>query len=348
MLTVIGNAYVLILALLLGIKALIGERLILLVIVNSGLHLLLMMAFIWLAVCLIRRRLIPAAVAALSVIYFVVFYGTLFLPRTVASISGTPIRLLTYNIHSEDTLFDPMIALIRQSNADIVLFQELSVQAAARFKTDLSADYPYQAFHADPDMPYIGQGILSRYPILSDDYWRNELPDTLGQLQVEININGTHLTLYNAHPIPAFLENEKLFLVEAHERELRSILDRAAKDQGPLLIAGDFNMTDQSDAYQEITARYHDSWRDVGWGLGFTFPDYSEPNAGPIALNFLRPLFRLDYVFHNDQVLPIEAHVWPNSGGSDHHPLFVQFLLSKYAEFSYSDRLGGSDQNLSR
>ncbi len=39
------------------------------------------------------------------------------------------------------------------------------------------------------------------------------------------------------------------------------------------------------------------------------------------------PLARIDYVFHSEGLRAVEAHVWPTSGYSDHHPLFVQLAI---------------------
>jgi endonuclease/exonuclease/phosphatase (EEP) superfamily protein YafD len=36
---------------------------------------------------------------------------------------------------------------------------------------------------------------------------------------------------------------------------------------------------------------------------------------------------RLDYVFHNAHVRPLEARVWPDAGGSDHRPVLVRLAL---------------------
>ena len=97
------------------------------------------------------------------------------------------------------------------------------------------------------------------------------------------------------------------------------------------MIVGDFNMTDQSDDYWRIAARYRDTYREVGWGMGFTFPDFSMVRAIPgrlSMLNFIRPMARIDYVFHNDDFQAVEAHVWPSSGGSDHRPLYAVLALT--------------------
>ncbi len=66
--------------------------------------------------------------------------------------------------------------------------------------------------------------------------------------------------------------------------------------------------------------------------MGFTFPeaDPVTPTTQEIRRIVQVPLLlRLDYVFHNDAFQPLEARVWPESGGSDHHPLYVRLALRR-------------------
>ena len=120
------------------------------------------------------------------------------------------------------------------------------------------------------------------------------------------------------------------FSTRPRGQEIDSVLEQAAQDTGAVLIMGDFNMTDQNEDYQRITARFGDSFRAVGRGMGFTFPDLSTfqslPDYWPLPVR-LFPFLRLDYVFHNASFRPITAHIWPNAGGSDHRPVWVELAL---------------------
>jgi len=115
---------------------------------------------------------------------------------------------------------------------------------------------------------------------------------------------------------------EKLFDPSIRNREIDDILSRLENEAPPVILAGDFNMPDRSDDYRKISARFIDSYRAAGWGLGLTFP-YS-PGDHPVT-QYLRltPLLRLDYVFHSAEWTTITARVWPDSGGSDHLPVYV-------------------------
>jgi len=78
-----------------------------------------------------------------------------------------------------------------------------------------------------------------------------------------------------------------------------------------------------------------DTFREVGWGMGFTGPDWSHPQSQE-GLPFIPIHQRMDYIFHDKEFfLPVEAHVWPVSGGSDHRPLFAELAINTAALFSF-------------
>jgi endonuclease/exonuclease/phosphatase (EEP) superfamily protein YafD len=168
--------------------------------------------------------------------------------------------------------------------------------------------------------------VLSRYPIQADEYWRI----ALGHQRVAVELRGVPLILYNTHPVHSFrLREGELFNSEAHQQEVNVVLSRVEHDHGAIIIAGDFNMSDQSSDYLRISQRFKDAYRESGWGLGFTFPDFSHANAmtvnAPLLSMFIRPMARIDYVFHSVDLAARSARVLADSGGSDHRPVLVEF-----------------------
>jgi len=97
-------------------------------------------------------------------------------------------------------------------------------------------------------------------------------------------------------------------------------------------MAGDFNMSDLSEAYQIVASQMTDSYRVAGFGMGFTHPEFVQGNSyGQVFPNdFPIPhLVRLDYVFYSQGIHATEAKVWHESGGSDHRPVFVRLSLTQ-------------------
>lgn len=290
----------------------------------------LLPALIVVPVCLLRRQWALAATSMPAMMTFVIGYGVFFLPRPAhAESEAVALRFMTYNIHAESEQVQTMLDVIRAADADVVALQEVSPAMAEALAVRLSDVYPYQALHPRSDNPIFGQGVLSRYPIVDDEYWHI----SLGHQRVKLDVNGLSLVLYNTHPVHPFRIREgQLFDMQPHRDEVDEVLRRAADDTAPILIAGDFNMSDQADDYQRITRRFRDTYRETGWGLGWTFPDFGQGNALPINVpvlsKFVRPVTRIDFIFHSDDAQAIAARVWPSSGGSDHRPVVAEFQLN--------------------
>ncbi len=91
-------------------------------------------------------------------------------------------------------------------------------------------------------------------------------------------------------------------------------LSRVDAGGAPVMLLGDFNMTDQFDEYGRITQTYVDVYREAGEiGFGFTYPS---GRRYPLP-----PLLRLDYIFRDDHFRGLSARAWPESGSSDHRPV---------------------------
>jgi len=284
---------------------------------NSFAHLLFMMAFILIPICLLMRRFRLIIVLIPPLAAFLLSYGVFFTPRSASAAPDAPqIHVLTYNLKSQTENLDSAIAVIREVNADVVALQELSEEASAILAETFVDSYPYQALHPQPGEPIPGLGFFSRLPITSDEYWRIYF----GQQRVTLALGERDIAFYNAHAVFPFGPNGFKF---RHE-EFSDILGRATLETLPTIIAGDLNMTDQAADYWRILSEFHDAQREVGWGMGFTFPDYEMVNP---ALSFVPPLARIDYVFHGDDFQALETHVWPSSGGSDHRPLYARLAL---------------------
>jgi endonuclease/exonuclease/phosphatase family metal-dependent hydrolase len=309
----------LILMLLLAIAQLIVQPSEFQDVVRSLIALLLLPAILFLFVALLIRNwrllgltLIPSLAALLVYVPYIV-------PRhPSAPAISDEITLLTFNIQTPKQDVDSLTKVIQAADADIVGVQELSPEAAQEFHEKFGEAYPYQTMH--PDEQYAGQGIMSRFPILEEFYWRNQdLPITYGHLRVVVDVNGTKVIVYSVHPVAAFA-SDRGFSLELHSKAVDDVLDRTRKDAGPLILLGDFNMTSQFDEYNQITAHYVDTFLEAGKpGLGFTYP---HGNRLPLP-----PLLRLDYIFHNAELRGIEARVWPDSGSADHLPVFVKLAF---------------------
>ncbi|MBI5667106.1 MAG: endonuclease/exonuclease/phosphatase family protein [Chloroflexi bacterium] len=283
----------------------------------SLLSLLSFAAIVLLPLGLLLGRPRLALLMLLPVLVLVLSYGPLFRPRA-ATAPDNSFTVLTFNIQIAARNPESVAQVIREADADIVAVQELGQPPADYFQANLTDLYPHQAVYPQQDA-YAGQAILSRFPILSEEYWRDpETANKYGHLRADLDLNGTTLTVFSTHPVPPVSFEDGL-KINAHGTGIDRVLERARAVAGPVVLVGDFNMTDQFDEYHQITQHFTDAFRAVGQiGFGFTFPA-----EGPMP-----PILRLDYVFYNAGVQGVSAEVYPRTGTADHHPLRARLSLA--------------------
>lgn len=271
---------------------------------------------VFLLVMVLRARRL-ALVMLIVVMAFAVTYVPGFLPRSPEVDSDAPrLTVMTFNTKMTS---EGLVEAILIADADVVALQELSL-AGASVLVDLEDEYPYQALHAQP-VPYKGQGILSRFPIEADEYWEYpEVPFTLGHQRVEVTFNEQIIVIYNTHPWPP-LGWESGYNDESHHVVLEDIAERTFAEELPLILAGDFNMTDNFGEYDLLASQFTDSFLHAGDGIGYTYPNYKyEP---------LPSFLRLDYIWHSNQFESVESHVQQQNGGSDHSPVITVLALTQ-------------------
>lgn len=321
--------YGVILCLMLVLRAFMDGESMLVAGINVAITLLLIPTQLLFPLLLVLRRWGVAAILAPPFAAFMIAYLPFFLPRPVNLNADAPhLHLITYNLHAERKILTPMVDLIRQANADIVTFQEMSLEASAALDTQLTDVYPYRALFPSPDdNPYHGRGLLSRYPITESKSWPVEYPIPVRLMRAVVNVNSTPIIIYNFHAPPSYPIYGQDFDIHPRGQQIKDILAMIASENGAVLWMGDFNTNDADVNYPHIVARISDTYREVGWGMGFTGPDWSHPQSQE-GLPFIPIHQRMDYIFHNQFLQPIESHVLPTSGGSDHRPLYAVLALT--------------------
>jgi endonuclease/exonuclease/phosphatase (EEP) superfamily protein YafD len=93
-------------------------------------------------------------------------------------------------------------------------------------------------------------------------------------------------------------------------------------DGQPTLIMGDLNTTDQTMTYRfMVDADLRDTWREIGWGLGYTWPVRLRGNNLPF------PVMRIDFIWHTNNFQAMSAWVGPKTV-SDHLPVIADLILT--------------------
>lgn len=277
---------------------------------------------------ILRRRWL--AFHLFPAIVFLGIYGMLFIPRSTmlpmqVSLTGETVpayeslRVMTWNMHVNAVQLEELAQLIRSADTDVVALQELSESAAKYFDEYLRDDYPYQIAYTN-GLSVTGIGFLSRYPLKNEQL--QQLSSFFYILKAEIELDGKSITLVNTHPSPpAYGLN---FNTKNRSQQITWLLNYLEPYTSNLIVMGDFNMTDQNGDYRRVTANLLDTHREIGMGLGQTFPDMS---MGQFPINSVPVLIRIDYIFHSHDLTGVSSQVWQTSGYSDHQAVIAELAL---------------------
>lgn len=228
------------------------------------------------------------------------------------------IDIISFNIYPFNEDFDEAIDWLLSHSPDILAIQELPADQS------LLADLETRYEHSVSQGYQFGHALYTRYPILeSDDIALNEY----NVQRVVLEIEGTEVVLYNVHLFMPFNDNETDWLVVRYDESRRNaqiefLLGLIEAESLPVIVTGDFNMTEWSPIYHEIAAVLNDAYRQTSWGIGATWPAGESEDTSD---GYPR-LLRLDYVWYSD---PIKANfaVVGADVGSDHFPLRVELNI---------------------
>jgi endonuclease/exonuclease/phosphatase (EEP) superfamily protein YafD len=308
--------------LILLLREWVGEAITPLGLIYTRLDWCLLPALILFPLLLIFRRPRLALLMSPLGAAWLIHYLPLLLPKTISiPVDGRDLTVMTYNLHVERNILDPMIAVLRGTDADVVALQELSIEARDAIEAALADRYPYRAIHT-LEWAYHGRGILSKYPVLEDRAWPDEQPITVRLQRSVIDFDGQHVVLYNFHAPPQRPIFGQPPDIAPRNQQHADLLAMMQVEVAPILMLCDCNISDQNIAYRNLTIHFRDAFREAGQGFGLTNPDAAYPQAQE---GLWLPLYqRLDYIFYSPAFAALEAQVWPDSGGSDHRPVWAR------------------------
>ena len=270
---------------------------------------------------------LPLAVVAAA------WLGPRYLDKAEVVPSGPTLRLVTFNVYLRNQDVAGVERWLNAQEADLVLLQEIPQNSILPLLYRQSARYPHQHTRFSLGR-FAGNVVLSRHPILDWESLNDPAersPYLMDRYWVEIG--GRPVAVYNLDmPVPVDWSRASggasifqiIGLMSAYDDRLRNaridrFLERLSAETGPVIAAGDFNLSDYAVKYDAIFARLNDAYRMVGAGIGATWPADARENTLP---DQLPPLLRLDYVWHSDHFRAVEAAVGP-ALGSDHRPVLV-------------------------
>jgi endonuclease/exonuclease/phosphatase (EEP) superfamily protein YafD len=328
LLNILSFGYLAVVLVLLVLRLVLGETIGAVVAFNSLLPALLIPAFLWFVMGLLLRRFLMVGLSLPIMALFLVWYGPYFMPRSQSPAPDERVvSVMTYNALLGAQGADEIAQLMRFKNTDFVVLQELRDARQLPSLTQSVADeYPYFVAISD-------QGLYSKHPLDTGEMEATmEANQAADLLRVVATIDGQPVTVMVFHPGPPAgwpLPTDATWRNQGYEQLLATL---AAEEEGqPVIVAGDFNATDRSDAYWQVRdAGYIDVYQDVAWGLGLTFPQFTEMNTSVPWLDYpawFPPIVRIDYVMHNGERLRSLTAESVYTGGSDHFPVVATMGL---------------------
>ena len=237
------------------------------------------------------RKLLWSQLVALLVLLFPLL--GLVLPWPASATADVPrVRLLSFNANSGFFGAPAIVREILAANPDIVLIQEGQF-GGGELSEALHARYPY--VQASTQFT-----VASRFPIVSATdperlpyFGRQRSPRFMRYL---IQTPLGEIACYSVHPISprgalhihrfrdvlhqlrtgAFLtgdpEADVVGNAGLRALQIEAAANLAAREQVPVIVAGDTNLPGLSSILRKHLARYADAFRTASWGFGYTFP----------------------------------------------------------------------------
>lgn len=248
------------------------------------------------------------------------------------------LTVVTFNVWGDNPRTADVIDWLRETNADVVLLQEIPPQWAGDGIPELRDLYPHQVSQP-ADFHYWGHAILSRHPIVLSDRYTLENTGINAHEFAHIDVNGQTVAVYNVHLWMPLGERQRVpvendvspyahMLSRYDERgrngQIAALVALLADETLPFIVGGDFNMSATSTQYDALAAVMRDSHREAGWGPGPTWPQ----NRFAGLPGWVPPVLRIDYIWHSDAFTTVAVERGP-SLGSDHLPVVATLHFAK-------------------
>ncbi|MEU6164910.1 endonuclease/exonuclease/phosphatase family protein [Streptomyces tanashiensis] len=253
-----------------------------------------------------RRALSLVAVAVLAATAWTLLpYG----PDTTTAHGPVVARLRVLAANVEfSRATDALVTTIRRERPQLVLVSECDPACGRALTTAFAAELPYHA--SVEGAGSTGSVLLSAYPLRD----RAALPAAMGMPGATAEIGGRSVRVQLAHPLPPLPRQ-----VHRWKQELARVRDAAARHTGgPLLLAGDFNASQDHAALRTVldAGRLHDAARLAGAARTPTWPA-----QGPLP-----PYVQIDHVLVSDDFTVRDVR-FPHLAGTDHRAVLADLDL---------------------
>lgn len=276
-------------------------------IVNNGLPFLAVGAgaLLALAFALRSRRLIGATAILLAATLIVLLLGLQGRAPQAPRDAERFLRVATFNLWGRnDEHLNRVAEFVAETDADAVVLEEVRRHHGA-FVDSLGELYPFRVGDN-------GLFILSKHPILADGQTdRPDQPHWMSRIirWVRLDVNGKAVTLAGVHLA-------RPFYPELQQADIEALARFVKAQDGPLILAGDFNMTPwtvKMRTFTEVTGLGRFNTFNPTWPMRWR----SVP---------LLPLLPIDNVFASAHFANISTRLGPRLD-SDHRAVIADLAL---------------------
>jgi endonuclease/exonuclease/phosphatase (EEP) superfamily protein YafD len=278
------------------------------------LHIALAAGGVAIVALLVRARRLATFSALTSLVLLIPTIASL-LPRSAPAAASPAIRVMSINLLKTNRDIDAILRQIRETNPDIIAFQEHSTWSEELLSREL-ADYPYRL--TDPrDDSAAGAAIFSKLPMSGQVQQPHDRLGVRERLRAVVTLGGREVVLYAIHPCSPHRYSNVL----RNRLQAADLTDELRKEPLPVIVAGDFNATELTPNLEAFSVAGLTNTHDLaGSGRGATWPDTP----------FLRDLpgFRIDHILISRQLTCTRSQVGGPTG-SDHRPIFADVAFAR-------------------
>ena len=196
------------------------------------------------------------------------------------------IVIVASNVYFVGATADTVANMLIDADADVVVLTEVQPYFYEQLirVDEINERFPYRL--AKPDPSPAGIAVLSRYKLSEEQpVGQYALRSVVATPAGEFVFQGVHGTA-PVHQVA----------IASWRRELNDMTSLAQSDERPVVLAGDFNATEDHVPFRELLAETTDAADVASCGWGATWPtDRAYP-----------PLLRLDHVLVNDSVKAVD------------------------------------------
>lgn len=223
-----------------------------------------LLAVLVLVAALLSRHRAAIVLSALLVAVHAWLAVPWFVPTGTADPSGDDLVVVVSNLEFGNADPTALATQVQQLDADALVLLEITPQALQTIQgTGIGTQLPNRG--GQPDLGASGTVVLSRYPVTQIARGSGSMNQPLVSLATEKG----EVLLKAAHPMPptsALTWHKELRNLD------RAVAELVATDPRPVIVAGDFNATEDHAVFRPLTRTTVDAHRAAGAGWVRTWP----------------------------------------------------------------------------